>query len=61
MKIKEKTAWEKVLIARNSNRPKAEDYIKNILLKRMKELSKKSQEDLVSQRYEKYRKVGGIL
>ena len=61
MKIKEKTAWEKVLIARNSNRPKAEDYTKNILRKRMKELSKKSQEDLVSQRYEKYRKVGGIL
>ena len=30
MKIKEKTAWEKVLIARNINRPKSEDYIKNI-------------------------------
>ena len=30
LKIKEKTAWEKVLIARNINRPKSEDYIKNI-------------------------------
>ena len=30
MKIKEKTAWEKVQIAKNINRPKAEDYIKNI-------------------------------
>ena len=30
MKIKEKTAWQKVIIARDINRPKAEEYIKNI-------------------------------
>lgn len=35
--------------------------IKNMLLKNIKGLSKKSKEDLVSQRYEKYRKIGGIL
>ena len=35
--------------------------IKNVILKNIKELSKMSKEELVSQRYEKYRKIGGIL
>lgn len=35
--------------------------LKNILLKNIKDLSKKSKEDLTTQRYEKYRKIGGIL
>lgn len=30
MKIKEKTAWEKVTIARKADRPKAKDFIENI-------------------------------
>lgn len=35
--------------------------LKNMLLKNIKELSKISKEELVPQRYEKYRKIGGIL
>ena len=35
--------------------------LNNMLLKNIKELSKITEEDLVSQRYEKYRKIGGIL
>ena len=35
--------------------------LKNMLLKNIKELSKISKEELVSQRYEKYRKIGGII
>ena len=34
---------------------------KNMLLKNIKELSKIKEEDLVEQRYQKYRNVGGIL
>ena len=35
--------------------------LKNILSKNIKKLSKISKEDLITQRYEKYRKIGGIL
>ena len=35
--------------------------LKNMLLKNIKKLSKIPQEDLITQRYEKYRKIGGIL
>ena len=35
--------------------------LKNMLLKNIKKLSKMPQEDLITQRYEKYRKIGGIL
>jgi acetyl-CoA carboxylase carboxyl transferase subunit alpha len=35
--------------------------LKNVLLKNIKQLSKISQEDLIEQRYQKYRKIGGIL
>ena len=34
--------------------------LKNMILKHINRLSKKSQEELVEQRYEKYRKIGGI-
>ena len=34
--------------------------LKNMILKDINRLSKKSQEELVEQRYEKYRKIGGI-
>ena len=34
--------------------------LKSIVLKNIKRLSNKSQEDLIEQRYEKYRKIGGI-
>ena len=34
--------------------------LKNMILKDINGLSKKSQEELVEQRYEKYRKIGGI-
>jgi len=34
--------------------------LKNMILKEINRLSKKSQEELVEQRYEKYRKIGGI-
>lgn len=35
--------------------------LRNMLLKNIKKLSKISKEDLIEQRYEKYRKIGGIL
>ena len=35
--------------------------LKNILIKNIKKLTKMPKEDLVTQRYEKYRKIGGIL
>lgn len=35
--------------------------LKNMLLKNIKQLSKISKEELLTQRYEKYRKIGGIL
>lgn len=35
--------------------------LKNMLLENIKELSKISKEDLVEQRYQKYREIGGIL
>lgn len=35
--------------------------LKNVLFKNIKKLSKISKKDLVAQRYEKYRKIGGIL
>lgn len=35
--------------------------LKNMLLKNIKKLSKIPQEDLVEKRYQKYRKIGGIL
>lgn len=34
--------------------------LKNMILKDINRLSKKSQKDLIEQRYEKYRKIGGI-
>ena len=34
--------------------------LKNMILKDINCLSKKSQEKLIEQRYEKYRKIGGI-
>lgn len=34
--------------------------LKNMILKHINRLSKKSQEELIEQRYEKYRKIGGI-
>lgn len=35
--------------------------LKKILLKNIKKLSKMQKEDLIAQKYEKYRKIGGIL
>ena len=34
--------------------------LKDILKKYIKELSNKTQDELIEQRYEKYRKIGGI-
>ena len=40
MKKKEKTAWKKVIIARNINRPKSQDYYIKIQIKQLKQQKK---------------------